>query len=316
MKYDQLPQNLNIQVIVPVNGAQQPGGALQAFTACQAVQAPNYGVPIGAAPPQMMPHVAGAGPFINLATPGQALQSLNLITCALVVYIYTNGGGVIQHITAYHAHTGSIPANDLPLGANFRPGHNPNHVHVVFATSQDDHPGQPLMGIQTASQGLVDVLNSGIPANNIKVILGTGTSFGVNLQGDVGRTATPMFVGNDLPARVTVALGTAAARFAQAGLGMGPQPTAQQRYQLLQQILQIGTGQPHGPVRDQTLLNALNAFFAGVLAFPPGSFDLFFVEELEGEIWGAHAQVVNPMNAGQRLQRTRRAIEVGIRQLI
>lgn len=313
MKYDQIPQPLNINLITPgANGLQAVGGALVAFTACQAAQTPNYGVPMGTVP-QTLPAVAGVGQQVTVATPGRAARSQNLITCALVTYIYTNGGGAIQQVHVYHAHTGFIPAADLPMGANFVPGFAAANVHVVFATSQDDNPGVPLAGVQTASSGLFGILASGIPAANIRIVLSTMATYGANLQGDVGRAPEQMFDGNDLPNRILQACMAAGGRAAGHPGALGP--GFQLRNQALQGVLGAQMAAAHGHARDLALFQALTAFMAPVINYPVNSFDLFFVDELNTQIWGGAALPVNPGNAAARLQATMLAIEVGVRQL-
>jgi hypothetical protein len=305
VKYDQLPQGQQIDSIVPNHlGAQVPGGAIVQFPSGNGMAVPNYGVDIGLLP-HAMPAVANVG--VDLAAvPGHAAQINNLLTCACVVYIYTNAGGV-QRVVVYHAHTGIIFPNDLPLGVNFgAPGFAAADVHIVFASSQSMDLALPLNGIQTASSGLHALLAAGIPAGNIRVLTGCGITFGANEHGDVGRAATPAFTGNDLPTRVNNALPHMPVPLA-----------ATHNHQGLVLTLTLAMMQAHTALRDTLVLNALRGFITAVShgGYPPGSYALALAVALETQIWGIHAVAVNTGNAQARINAALGAIEVGIRQL-
>jgi hypothetical protein len=107
MLYNQLPQTGHVSIPNPV------GGPDLRFTSAPGPFAPSYGVPFGDVPIRQ----SGRAGRVDIAV-GKAVEIPNLLTCAAVISIYTNALGAIQKVSIYHAHTGDIPADELPTHAD------------------------------------------------------------------------------------------------------------------------------------------------------------------------------------------------------
>lgn len=175
MMYHQLPQAAQVAIPNPVLGG------VTNFASTSVNHAWSYTLPF-----DVQSTLVGESNFGIPVPVGGAAHSVNLITCAAAIYIYTNGAGIVHNVAFFHAHTGGIDAANSPTAAQYNL-HNVAavNIHVVFASSQVMQ-AEPKEGIQTAADGLFQILAAGVPAGNIRVITGTGTMFGVNSQGDVG----------------------------------------------------------------------------------------------------------------------------------
>src|SRR5262249_26854629 len=127
MRYDQIV--LTSQVSIP------DGRRTEDFPSALASSAGSYSLGFGKKPVIQN----GRAGHLDIEPDGAA-QIMNLSSCAAVVYIYTGGPGTVQKVVLYHAHTGLIPEDELPIA----PTHNTHRVlnaqiHVVFASPKSMH---------------------------------------------------------------------------------------------------------------------------------------------------------------------------------
>jgi len=277
MLYNQVPQTMQ----VAIQG--------QVYPCDHARKARFFRVPWGQQPQAFMQ--SGAGGVLTLATSGKAGFAPNLLSCAMCVYVYV-GGGLVQRVALFHAHTGDIPQGHTPLDPPyFLGGTNVADIHVVFASSQDTSPNLPNIGIETAANGLATLLNAGILLANIRVLL-LASNFGANIEGDVGMGRAEAFLGADFGQAVTLAV-TAAA------------PVANQVELLaLQQLLRAAQGLAMGLTTSAALGNSLGTVLQSLNAFTPGSPYYLMVSQLYTSLIGNPVGVLGPGNIrtwGQRI---------------
>jgi hypothetical protein len=198
--YTAIPQNAVVTIPHPVTGVNTnfPSTMSQNW---------GYGGNFGAV--GQLVSASGTGQVVNPALGGFA-HAANLLTCAAAIYIYTNGGGVVQNVALFHAHTGDISAAHGPMSVAYNvTGAAAANTFVVFASSQSMTPN-PTEGIQTAADGLFQILADGVPAGNIIVVTGTGSAFGADIHGNVGRVKELVWAHGNLA--VTCAAAIAAGR--------------------------------------------------------------------------------------------------------
>lgn len=277
MLYNQIPQTQ--QVTVQHTGTL----ATQAFSCDSASLARNFRVPWGQQPQWFT--TSGAGGVLNAMTPGRAGFAPNLISCALCVYIYEHGGQV-QQVALFHAHTGLVPANHSPLDPSYNLlGTNANDIHVVFASSQASTPHSPGSGIQTAANGLFTFLADGIPLGNIRVLLSAST-FGGNIDGDVGLSPGEAFLGADFENAVLHAAAAASAK--------NPNPI---EALALKQLMTAAAGLGQGLTTPTALATSVGTVMSSLGATTIGSPCYEMVCELYRRLIGNPAGVIGAGNA-------------------
>jgi hypothetical protein len=261
-----------------------------------------------------------AGLMIGTSDTGQVVPAgsyayaMNLISCAAAIYIYTNGGGVVQGVAFFHAHTGTIPAGFGPM----RPAYNVTgataaNTFVVFASSQSMTPN-PRDGIQTAGRGIFEILNDGVPAGNIIIITGTGTRFGADSAGNVGTTTERVWAhGANLKLTIATAVTAAgvdyAAQFPPLQNTIGIFGSGHNRTTGAQRVVNLNLA-VNGAPNDNAAINAVEAFLNGPHSYKAGSLKLFVVRRLNFAIRAVAMATVTPANA----RATGAALLHGIRQ--
>jgi hypothetical protein len=276
MMYNLLPQNVVINI---PNGA----GGVQAFNSAPTGLNWKYRLAYGA--PLDLQGPSGAGR--NVQANG-AVEIINLISCALVAYIYAPGG-VVQHVAVFHAHTGHIPVGEDPTAAHFNvPNVAAANIHVVFASSQPDMPAAPHSGIQTAADGLFTILNAGVPLANIRVLTSTPAHFGANFQGDVGVGAPVRYWGTANLANVlaqTVATATANynAQFPPGVNSIGPFGSTHDRTEAAGRLQQLNLALNNAQT-DNARIQAMTNFFNGPHSYKAGSLKLMMTQALDAEV--------------------------------
>jgi hypothetical protein len=289
LRYDQIA--LTSHVSIP----QRVGPAVN-FPSAPASRCPSYSLGFGHDP------LLQNGRAGYLAVPPDgAVQIMNLISCAAAIYIYTNVAGAVHNVVVYHAHTGDIPAGQLPTEALHNTHNVPNaQIQVVFASSQsmDESPDR---GIQTAADGLLAMLNAGVPLGNIRVLTGTGTAFGANDRGEVGLQAETVWrhgnLGTTLATVANQALTAYAAQFpaGQTTLGLlGSGHNLTTGRARIQRLLQ----EFNNARNDTARLDALQTFLRNnSYSFKAGSLKLMVVQQLNVVIRHQPAGNVTPLNA-------------------
>lgn len=288
MRYDQI--NLNRQVSIP-DGA----GGTEVFPSAPASSVGNYSLGFGKKPVIQ----EGRAGHLDIQPDGAA-QIINLLSCAAVVYIYTDVLGNVQNVVLYHAHTGLIPNHELPTD----PTHNAHRVsnaqiHVVVASSQsmEDDPDE---GIQTAAYGLIDILQAGVPKANVRVLTGTTACFGANVRGEVGIYARATWANGDLQATLTNVAAQALADYeTQFGPGQTKLGFLGSGHNLANGRTRIQTFRDTlSAARDDTArLNALETLLQDAHPFKAGSLKLFVVQRLYGAVRNLPITNVTAQNA-------------------
>jgi hypothetical protein len=171
-------------------------------------------------------------------------------------------------------------------------------VYVVFASSQE-MKSNPRDGIQTAGQGLFQILADGVPPANIRVLTGTST-FGANLDGDCGTRYVLFWPNGNLKTVCATAVANGAqdyrAQFPGTTTKIGFAGTghnlteATTRIQTLTQAINNATD-------DNGVLDALSNFFQGAHSFKAGSLKLFMTQRLCNAIRGTAIATITPANA-------------------
>jgi hypothetical protein len=253
--YNLLPQNVVITIPNPAGGA-------QAFNSAPTALAWRSRLAYGAPLHRQGPSNAGR----NVQANG-AVEITNLLSCALVAYIYV-GGGAVQHVAVFHAHTGGIPNGEGPTAGHFNlPNAAAANIHVVFAPSQPDAPGAPNSGIQTAGDGLFTILNAGVPLANIRVLTSTPAHFSANHQGDVGVSAPARYwatanLANILTQTVTAAQNGYNAQFPVGVNSIGPFGSTHSRPEAAGRVQQL-TLALNNAQTDDARIQAMTNFFNG-----------------------------------------------------
>ena len=290
MRYDQI--NLTAQVSI-----QNPaGGPNVVFPSAPATAAaPSYTIGFGQIPVAQN----GRPGHLDIPVNGAAFIG-NLLTCAAVIYIYTNAMGAIQNVVLYHAHTGDIPANDLPTHNSHNVHNVPvGQIHVVFASSQSMAPN-PSDGIQTAADGLIDILNAGVPMGNIRVLTGTGGGFGTNGIGEVGMSPLTTWRNGNLQTTIANVAAQALAAYA------AQFPPGQTKLGIMGSSHNLANGQAriqtlttanNNATNDTARVNAVQACLGDAHSFKPGSLKLFVVQQLNVAIRHQPTGGITTMNA-------------------
>jgi hypothetical protein len=289
MLYNQIVHTAQVSIQNPA------GGPNVVFASAPATTAPTYGLGFGQMPTAQDGHAG----HVDVPANG-AVQIGNLLTCAAVTYIYTNAMGAVQNVVLYHAHTGFIPANELPTDPS-RNVHNvaAGQIHVVFCSSQSMAPN-PNNGIQTAADGLIGILNAGVPAGNIRVLTGCGGAFGANSKGEVGMSAVATWSNGNLQTTLVNCANLARAAYA------AQFPPGQTKLGLLGSSHNLANGQAriqtlttgiNAAGNDTARLNSLQTFLGDAHSFKPGSLKLFMVQQLNVAIRHQPAGNITPMNA-------------------
>jgi hypothetical protein len=288
MLYNQIVLNGQVSIRNPA------GGPNVVFASALAVTAPSYGLGFGRIPIQQNGHAG----HVDVPANG-AVQIANLITCAAVTYVYTDLAGAVQDVVLYHAHTGIVSATGLPT----HPSHNtrnvhPAQIHVVFTSAESMTPN-PNDGIQTAADGLIAILNAGVPAANIRVLTGCGAAFGANWRGEVGMKPLATWSNGNLQTTLVNCANQALAAYTRqfpAGkttlgfLGSDHDlTTAQARIQTL-------TAAINNAIDDTARLTALQTFLAAG-ANKAGSLNVFMVQALNFAFRHPPAGNITPINA-------------------
>lgn len=293
-------------------------GAPMNFPSTPATAAMRYALAWGQADAMQNGH---AGHIVVPAN--SAAHIMNLISCAGVAYVYTDGGGAVLNVTLYHSHTGLIPAGDLPH--HVTPHYNVNavpaaQIHVVFASSQSMHP---LLGssIQSAGQGLVDIVNvSQVPLANIRVITGTGTRWGVNGAGDVGSIPAPRHWANGnltvaLTGATALAIGDYAAQFPPGHTTMGFMGSGHNLTTGNARIANLNVA-INGAPDDGGRITAVRAFFLGAGSYKAGSLKLLLARRLDAAFRGGfavpHGVGITTANAAAQVTNILNGITAGI----
>lgn len=282
MLYSQLQQTAQVTIPDPVTRAPTN------FTSIAVNAAWTYALPFGVQSTLVGPSNFG----INVPVGGSA-HSMNLLTCAAVIYIYTNGAGGVLNVAFFHAHTGGIGAADSPLAAKYNINNvAAGNIHVVFASSQQMHH-DPNSGIQTAADGLFRIRGDGVPAINIRVITGTGTMFGANDQGDVGVTARREWahaggmngtLRQRFLAAVQAANGDYQGQFGPNQATIGVFGTGHNKAKGTQRINAL-TNAINGATNDQGVVNAMRTFLTDTsYSYKAGSLKLFMVQRLQASL--------------------------------
>jgi hypothetical protein len=289
--YTAIPQNAQVTIPHPVTGVNTN------FPSTGAVQPWRYGGGFGTA--GQLVGASGTGQVLNPALGGFA-HIINLISCAAAVYIYTNGGGVVQNVALFHAHTGDIAAAHGPMSVAYNvTGAVAGNTFVVFASSQEMTPN-PANGIQTAARGLFQILADGVPAGNIIVITGTGTAFGADIHGNVGFARELIWAHGNLANTCAAAIAAAGVDYAgQFPVGadtLGFMGSGHNRANGAQRILTL-TNNVNGAANDTGVVQAIRNFLNGPHSYKDGSLKLLVVRRLNLTIRGIAMVNVTPVNA-------------------
>jgi hypothetical protein len=288
MLYNSIPQTQTVTIPDPVNATST------VFSSDRGSAAGSFRVPLGVRPALMDRSKAG----MALTNAQPAFHIINLISCAAAVYIYTGASGV-RSVAVFHAHTGDIPPDEGPMASKYNVHGVPaSDVYVVFASSQE-MKANPREGIQTAGQGLFQILADGVPQANIRVLTGTGT-FGANLEGDCGTRYVQYWPNGNLRTVCATAVANGAldyrAQFPGTTTKIGFAGTghnlteANTRIQALTQAVSNATN-------DSGVLDALSNFFQGAHSFKAGSLKLFMTQRLCNAIRGTTIATITPTNA-------------------
>ncbi|NHZ83189.1 hypothetical protein F2P44_28520 [Massilia sp. CCM 8695] len=230
---------------------------------------------------------------LRIRAPG-AVHIMNLISCAAVCYVYTDLNGVLLNVSLCHAHTGMIREADLPTAPALNvSGVAPAQIHVVFASSQSSK-AVANDGIETAASGLIDLVNLKIPKQNIIVVTGTGTRFGINYLGEVGAVAGSEVwrggnLSNVLLEAATAALTLYEAHFAAgvSAIGNGCNPWRLGGHRLStgnERALRLRAGVTAART-DRERLRVLNDFLNGSGSYKGGSLKRLLVRQLHSQLF-------------------------------
>jgi hypothetical protein len=313
MLYNQLLQNLP-NVVINIHN---PAGGQQAFNSANGKFSGNYRVPYGA--PAAVAGRSGTG--LNVAAGGYA-ETMNLLSCAFVVYIYAPASlGVVQHVAVFHAHSGDIPNGEEPTAVKYNL-HNTAvaDIHVVFASSQPDNSSNPKRSIQTAANGLFTILNAGVPQANIRVLTDTGGGFGANSLGEVGTGALPYWstanLANVLNQTVAAATANYNAQFPPRVTSIGPFGATHNKTEAAGRLQQL-TAALNSAQTDSTRIQAMTTFFNGAGSYKAGSLKLMMTQALDTEIRNVAPRLpampggITTLNAQQRSTQVFQQIRAG-----
>jgi hypothetical protein len=270
MMYNLLPQNVVINV-------PSPAGCRHAFNS--APTATNWTYRLAYGDPLDFQNRSGAG--CNVRANG-AVTIQNLLSCALVAYIYAPGG-VVQHVAVFHAHTGDIPPGEEPTAGKYNIQNvAAADIHVVFASSQSEG------GIQIAARGLFTILNAGVPLANIRVLTDTPYQFGANFQGEVGCDNPVRYWGtanlaNILTRTVATAMANYNAQFPPGVNSIGPLGSTHDKTKAAGRLQQL-TVALNTAQSDNHRIQAMTNFFNDPHSYKAGSLKLIMTQALVAEV--------------------------------
>ncbi|MCA9541443.1 MAG: hypothetical protein KC620_21245 [Myxococcales bacterium] len=265
---------------------------------------PQWRYPLGYGRPDVLQGPSNAGQ----AVPAEgAVHCGNLITCAAVVYVYTDTVGQVQNVAVFHAHTGAIPHAELPHQPLYNVhGVPPARIHVVFASSQQATDGNAPRGhihraVEDAADGLVAVhQTSGVPLANLMLVTETGPRFGANRAGEVGCMPKLMWRAGSLQQTMLKVAADALTDYARqfrgnrTSIGIFGQvhdlTSGRARITTLTNMLNVAGN-------DDALLRAMQTFLTGSHSFKDGSLKLAMVRRMHHAFRHQQMAQITPQNA-------------------